>query len=51
MLSSGAQADHDGSLYHSLAIWRELDVPNRLLEVEVVQNGRSLEIDEDSAAI
>lgn len=34
-----------------LSIWRELNVSHRLLEVEVVQDDRPLEVDEQSSAV
>lgn len=37
--------------HHSLAIGREVDVPDRLLEVEVMQDSRALEVDEDSTTV
>ena len=34
-----------------LSIWRELDVPNWLLKVEVVQDSRAFKVDEKCASI
>lgn len=36
---------------HSLAVRRELDVPHRLFEVEVMEDGRPFEVDEDGPTV